>query len=159
LILLGLKVRSRSFGILGLLILAIVIEESFHVLNPVAAHLAGIARWANGWTDLRLAVLNGALIYGGIAAVGLAIILASHRHGSVGERLVVRNLTGFLIAAGFFGGPISVLSELGNYRRWLFIEEFGEATVFAIIAGYVSGLVALMPRRELRARSSQRQED
>lgn len=143
LLFLGRNARSKSFAILGALVALIVVEEAFHVLNPVAARLAEVARWARQWSDIRLGVLNGALVYGFIAAVGLGMLAVSHWHGSVGERRVVRNLAVLLLMAGIFGGPISILSGMGNYRLWLFIEELGEATVFALIAGYVAGLVAL----------------
>lgn len=143
---LGVLLRSTSFLVLGALIGLIAIEEAFHVLNPIASRLADLAQIANEWTSIRLSVLSGALIYGLVALAGLLMLVWSHRHGSQAERRVVRNLAWMLLAGGFFGGPISVLSTLGNGRRWLFIEEFGESVVFAVIVGYVAGLVVLRRR-------------
>ena len=136
------KVRnSKAFGILGGLIGLIVIEEAFHVLNPLAAWLARVARWANRWSDVRLSVLDGVLIYGFVALVGLGLLAFSHWHSSPDERPVIRNIALLLLAGGLFGGPISVLSTMGHRRRWVFVEEVGEAIVFALMAGYVAGLV------------------
>lgn len=138
---------STAFMVLAGLISLVVIEEAFHVLNPVAAWLAEIARWANEWSEVRISVLNGVLIYGLVAMVGFALLAASHWSGSMTERPIVRNLAVLLLAGGFFGGPISTLSTMGNRRRWIFVEEFGEALVFALIAGYVAGLLVALTRR------------
>lgn len=157
LVVIGLFVLGRTRGSTAFMVLAglvglIVIEEAFHVLNPVAAWLARIARWANQWSDVRLSVLNGVLIYGLVALVGLTLLAVSHWRGSATERPVVRNIALLLLAGGFFGGPVSTLSTMGHRRRWIFIEEFGEAIVFALMAGYVAGLViALLPRSSDRS--------
>jgi hypothetical protein len=122
----GYRRNSRAFYILGALIVLIVIEEAFHVLNPVSEWLGRNATWA--------------LIYGLVAFIGLIGLALSHRFGSDVERPVVRNLAILLILGGFFGGPVSVVAARTNQLRWLFVEEFGEALVFAIIGGYVAGL-------------------
>lgn len=125
----GYRRNSRAFYILAGLMLLIVIEEAFHVLNPVSNWLGRIATWA--------------LIYGLVAFIGLTGLALSHRFGSEVERPVVRNLAILLVLGGFFGGPVSVVASRTNSLRWLFVEEFGEAVVFAIIGGYVAGLSVL----------------
>ncbi len=122
----GYRRNSRAFYILGALIVLIVIEEAFHVLNPVSEWLGRNATWA--------------LVYGLVAFIGLIGIALSHRFGSDVERPAVRNLAILLILGGLFGGPVSVVAARTNQLRWLFVEEFGEALVFAIIGGYVAGL-------------------
>jgi hypothetical protein len=56
----------------------------------------------------------------------------------------VRNIAFLLLIGGFFGGPISMVASMGYRPRWIFIEEFGEAVVFAIMAGYIVGVVSRM---------------
>jgi hypothetical protein len=153
---LGRTRRSASFVILGCLIGLVVVEEAFHVLNAVEASLTAIATWGAEWSSVRVNTLRLVLVYCLVALVGLIMLAISHRYGSKGERHVVRNLALLLVIAGFFGGPISTLSLLSSRRRWLFIEECGEAVVFALIAGYVAGLVVptageAMARRLRRA--------
>lgn len=140
--------RSVSFAVLGFLISLIVIEEAFHVLNPVSDWLAGVANIENRWNTVRLSVLNGALIYGFVAIIGVSLLVISHRRGSPAERRVVRNIAILLLVGGIFGGPISTTSYwTDETRRVMFIEEVGETLVFAVIAGYVAGLVVLSKRR------------
>lgn len=126
LLFIGYRRHSRAFYILAGLIALIAIEEAFHVLNPVSEWLGRHATWA--------------LIYGLVALVGLGGLGLSHRLGSEVERPVVRNLAILLILGGLFGGPVSVVAARTNQLRWLFVEEFGEGLVFAIIGGYVAGL-------------------
>jgi hypothetical protein len=154
LLLLGRWRRSKSFAVLGILIGLIVIEEAFHVLNPVSAWLARIAQIENTWTTVRLGLLNGVLIYGLVAVLGVTLLVVSHWHGSPAERKVVRNLAIMLFVAGFFGGPIATISNFGNTRSWLFVEECGEAVVFAVMVGYVAGLVAHARRSVTSSASS-----
>jgi hypothetical protein len=126
LVYIGYRRSSRAFYILGGLIVLIVIEEAFHVLNPVSDWLARNSTWA--------------LVYGLVAFIGLLGLALSHRFGTETERPVVRNLAILLILGGIFGGPVSVVASRTNQPEWLFVEEFGEALVFAIIGGYVAGL-------------------
>lgn len=140
--------RSVSFAVLGVLISLIVIEEAFHVLNPVSDWLAGVADIENQWNTVRLSVLNGALIYGFVFVIGVSLLLFSHWRGSPAERRVVRNIAILLLIGGIFGGPISTASYwTEETRRVVFIEEVGETLVFAGIVGYVAGLVVLSRRR------------
>jgi hypothetical protein len=133
--------RSVAFGVLGVLVGLIFIEEAFHILNPLATWLGEIAFQASRWTDIRSDVLSGTLTYGFVALVGVAFLGLSHWQGSAGERRVVRNFALLLVAGGFFGGPISTLATMEEPRLWMFVEELGEAIVYAVIAGYVGGLV------------------
>ena len=126
LIYIGYRRNSGAFYILGALIVLIVIEEAFHVLNPVSEWLGRNATWA--------------LVYGLVGFIGLRGFALSHRLGSEVERPAVRNLALLLILGGLFGGPVSVIASRTNQLRWLFVEEFGEALVFSIIGGYVAGL-------------------
>jgi hypothetical protein len=139
--------RSRSFAVLGVLIALIVIEEAFHVLNPVSAWLAAITGIEETWTDVRLGLLNGVLIYGFVAVVGGTLLIASHWRGSPAERRVVRNIALILLVGGIFGGPISTASNWGDVRTWMFVEECGETAAFAVMAGYVAGLLVASRRR------------
>lgn len=134
---------SFSFAVLGILIGLIVIEEAFHVLNPISAWFAEVAQIENTWTTVRLGLLNGLLIYGFVAVLGITMLVVSHYHGSPAEQRVIRNLALLLFVGGVFGGPISTAGNWGDIRMWMFVEECGEAIVFAAIAGYVGGLVAL----------------
>jgi fluoride ion exporter CrcB/FEX len=124
----------------------IVIEEAFHVLNPVSAWLAELVGIENSWSTVRLSLLNGLLIYGVVAAVGVTLLVISHWRGSLAERRVVRNLAVLLFVAGFFGGPVSTIATFDYDVRLAFLEELGEALVFALVVGYVAGLVALSRR-------------
>ena len=134
--------RSVSFAVLGVLISLVVIEEAFHVLNPVSEWLADVADIENRWNTVRLGVLNGALIYGFVAVVGVSLLLVSHWHGSPAERRVVRNIALLLLIGGIFGGPISTAAYwTEDVRRVVFVEEVGETLVFAAMVGYVAGLV------------------
>jgi hypothetical protein len=146
LFLLGRWRSSLSFTVMGVLIALIVIEEAFHVLNPVSAWLAEVAQIENSWTTVRLGLLNGVLIYGFVALLGVALLVVSHYQGSPAERRVVRHLALLLVVGGIFGGPISTISYFGDIRVWMFVEECGEAIVFAVMVGYVAGLVALTRR-------------
>jgi hypothetical protein len=140
--------RSVSFAVLGLLITLIVIEEAFHVLNPVEEWLAAVAGIENRWNTVRLGVLNGALIYGFVALIGVSLLLVSHWHGSPAERRVVRNIAILLLIGGIFGGPISTSAYwTEDIRRVVFVEEVGETLVFAVMVGYIAGLLALLRRR------------
>ncbi len=139
--------RSVSFAVLGFLISLIVVEEAFHVLNPVSDWLANVADIENRWNTVRLGVLNGALIYGFVAVIGVSLLLVSHWHGSPAERQVVRNVAILLLIGGIFGGPISTASYwTEETRRVVFIEEVGETVVFAAMVGYVAGLVVFTQR-------------
>jgi hypothetical protein len=140
--------HSVSFVALGVLITLIVIEEAFHVLNPVSAWLADMADIENRWNTVRLSVLNGVLIYGFVAVLGVALLLVSHWRGSPAERRVVRNIAIMLLIGGIFGGPISTASYwTDETRRVIFTEEIGETLVFAVMVGYVAALVFLTRRR------------
>lgn len=156
LLLLGRWRSSLSFTVMGVLIVLIVIEEAFHVLNPVSAWLAELAQIENTWTTVRLGLLNGVLIYGFVALLGLALLVVSHYQGSPAERRVVRNLALLLVVGGIFGGPISTLSYFGDIRVWMFVEECGETIVFAVMAGYVAGLVAVTRRAVTSSPSASR---
>ena len=150
---LGKNEQSRSFTVMAVLVVVIIIEETFHVMNPLAVWLVDRARELSDWSGIRFGFLAVGLIYGVIAAIGFAMILLAYRQGTASERIVVRNMTLLLIVGGLFGGPIGAAGALGNQRRWLFIEEFGEAVVFALIAGYTAGLVRLSRSRQaLRSR-------
>lgn len=134
--------HSVSFAVLGVLVSLIVIEEAFHVLNPVSDWLAGVADIENRWNTVRLSVLNGALVYGFVAVIGVALLLFSHWRGSPAERLVVRNIAILLLIGGIFGGPVSTaVYWTDDTRRVVFVEEVGETLVFAVMAGYIAGLV------------------
>lgn len=140
--------RSVSFTVLGVLIALVVIEEAFHVLNPVSEWLAAMADIENRWNSVRLSVLNGVLIYGFVAILGVALLLVSHWRGSPAERRVVRNIAIMLIVGGIFGGPISTSSYwVEDTRRVIFIEEIGESLVFAVMVGYVAALLFMTRRR------------
>ena len=80
------------------------------MLNPVSAWLSDVANIENRWNTFRLSVLNGALIYGFVAVIGVALLLFSHWHGSPAERRVVRNIAVLLFVGGLFGGPVSTAS-------------------------------------------------
>ena len=135
--------NSRSFMVLGFLIALVVVEEAFHVLNPVSAWLADLFDIENRWTTVRLSVLNGVLIYGFVAIIGVTLLLVSHWHGTPAERRVVRNIAILLFVGGLFGGPISTASYwTDETRRVLFVEEVGETLAFAVMVGYVAALVA-----------------
>jgi hypothetical protein len=152
LFLLGRWRRSVSFALLGVLIALIVVEEAFHVLNPVSAWLSDVANIENRWNTFRLSVLNGALIYGFVAVIGVALLLFSHWHGSPAERRVVRNIAVLLFVGGLFGGPVSTASYwTDDPRRIIFIEEVGENMVFAVMVGYVSALLVFARRRRSSA--------
>ena len=138
----GRRDAHRSFIIMAALIALIVIEEAFHVLNPLTSFLEETAGSLPGWGDGRVTLLHNLAIYSLIAAVGAAFILLAFRSAQVEEKPVIRNLTLLLIAGGVFGGPLSIASVFGGTRRWLYLEELGEAVVFAVIAGYVVGLMA-----------------
>lgn len=156
LVFIGVVRRSMTFWVLGALVGLIFLEEAFHILNPLARWLAEIAFQASRWTDIRSNLLSATLIYGFVAMVGVAFLGFSHWRGSAGERKVVRNLALLLVAGGFFGGPISTLATFEEPRLWMFVEELGEAIVYAIIAGYVSGLVyAAIPTRRHTDRAAQ----
>jgi hypothetical protein len=142
--------HSTAFAILGVLIGLVIIEDAFHILNPLADRLARVALWARRWTEIRLGVLNGALIYGFVAIVGLSLLAVSHWHGSPDERPVIRSFTALLLVGGFFGGPVSIVAALESPGRLTFVEELGEAMVFAVMAGYVAGLVATLIERRGR---------
>jgi len=142
LLFLGFRSASASFTVLAALLALVAIEEAFHVLNPIAAILSDGATAGSHWTGFWLSVLVFSLIYGLVALIGLAMIFLSHRRGSVAERPVVRNLALMLVVGGLFGGPIGALLSSGRIGRWPYVEELGEAVVFAVIAGYVAGLVA-----------------
>ena len=73
--------HSLSFTVLGVLIALIVVEEAFHVLNPVSEWLADVADIENRWNTVRLSVLNGVLIYSFVALIGVALLLVSHWRG------------------------------------------------------------------------------
>lgn len=149
--------HSMSFTVLGVLISLIVIEEAFHVLNPVSDWLAAMANIESRWTTVRLSVLNGVLIYGFVAILGVALLLVSHWRGSPAERRVVRNIAILLLIGGIFGGPISTSSYwVEDTRRVIFIEEIGETLVFAVMVGYVAALVFLTRRRMETATASPR---
>jgi hypothetical protein len=157
LLLLGRWRKSLSFTVLGVLITLIVIEEAFHVLNPVSAWLADVADIENRWNTVRLSVLNGVLIYGFVAILGVALLLVSHWRGTPAERRVVRNIAILLVIGGIFGGPISTASYwVEDTRRVIFIEEVGESLVFAAMVGYVAALVVETRRRSVAATASPR---
>lgn len=138
---LGRAQRSRSYSILAALILLVVVEEAFHVLNPVAARLTTVADWANEWTGVSTGVLAEVLLYGLVAAIGFALLAISYWYGSWNERLAVRTIMMLLLIGGLFAGPVSMLSSADQGGRWLYIEELGEGLAFSLIAGYVLGLI------------------
>jgi hypothetical protein len=133
--------RSKAFWFLGILFALVFIEEAFHVLNPVESSMRGLVGWISERLVVSRTVVNGVLVYGFVAVVGALLLVLSLWHGSRGERQVVRNLAVLLAVGGFFGGPVSLLSNLRNRRMWMFVEEVGEAIVFAGIAAYVAGLL------------------
>mgnify|MGYP001825301006 CR=1 FL=1 len=154
LFMLGRLRKSRSFVVLSFLISLVVIEEAFHVLNPVSAWLADLFDIENKWNTVRLSVLNGALIYGFVALIGVTLLLVSHWHGTPAERRVVRNIAIMLFIGGIFGGPISTASYwTDETRRVLFVEEVGETLAFAVMVAYVAALVAQTGRSRGAARS------
>ncbi|MEA2000278.1 MAG: hypothetical protein U9N84_00095 [Actinomycetota bacterium] len=141
LLFLGFRCASASFVVLAVLLALVVVEEAFHVLNPIAAKISDAATAGSNWTGFRLTVLIYALIYGLVALIGLVMIFISHQRGSVAERPVVRNLALMLAVGGLIGGPAGAVLSSGRVGRWPYVEELGEAVVFAAIAGYVAGLV------------------
>lgn len=156
---LGKLLKSRSFIVLGFLISLVVIEEAFHVLNPVSAWLADLFDIENKWNTVRLSVINGALIYGFVAIIGVTFLLVSHWHGTPAERRVVRNIAILLFIGGIFGGPISTASYwTDETRRVLFVEEVGETLAFAVMVAYVAALVVQTWRRAGAARAEVRRQ-
>jgi hypothetical protein len=133
--------RSTAFWIMGILVGLIFIEEAFRVMNPVESSMRGLVSWVSERLGASRALVSGLFVYGFVAVVGLGLLALSLWHGSHGERKVVRNLALMLAIGGFFGGPVAVLSTLGDQRMWMFVEEVGEAIVFAVIAAYVAGLL------------------
>jgi hypothetical protein len=130
---LGRRCGGVSFFLLAGVVALVTVEEAFHVLNTVQSWLASVVKAGSEATGLSPGVVDAALIYGLVAMLGLSIIWVSHLRGSVAERPVVRNLALLLIVGGVFGGPGNAFS--------VYVEEFGEAAAFAIIAAYVMGLV------------------
>lgn len=132
---------SRTFWVLGALVALVLIEEAFHVLNPVEVSMRGLVGRISEGTGVDRAIVNGMAVYGLVALIGLGFLAYSLLKGSRSERKVVRNIAVLLAIGWFFGGPVSVLSRSDDGRLLAFIEEVGEAVVFALLAGYVSGLV------------------
>ncbi len=130
---LGRRCGGVSFFLLAGVVALVTVEEAFHVLNTVQSWLAPAVEVGSEATGLSPGVVDAALIYGLVAMLGLSIIWVSHSRGSVAERPVVRNLALLLIVGGIFAGPGNAFS--------VYVEEFGEAAVFGIIAAYVMGLV------------------
>jgi len=146
------KRGCRAFWILGGLIGLIAVEEQFHILNPVAAWLDAAAQWTRQRIAIPHTGLSALRIYMAVAMTGFLLLALSYLAGSASERLVVRNVSLLLVLGGIFGGPVSVLSAALGSRNWQTAEESGEAVVFAIIAGYVGGLIALVAARSLHDR-------
>ena len=58
------------------------------------------------------------------------------------ERPVVGVLILMFALVGVFTGPVNAVAAAGISREWLFAEDFGQAVVLAVMAGYVTGLAA-----------------
>lgn len=148
--------RSMSFFVLAVIVALVVLEEALHVLNPVSEWLARLVEIENSWSTVRLRVLNGVLIYGFVAVLGVSLLVVSHKFGSAGERHVIRNMAVMLFIAGAFAGPVSIVTYwLPEVRDWILVEESGETLVFAVMLGYIAGLLTLV-RTQSRASSSPR---
>lgn len=148
--------RSTSFLVLAVIIALVVLEEAFHVLNPVSEWLAKFVEIENSWSTVRLRVLNGVLIYGFVAVLGVSLLVVSLTLGSPGERHVVRNVAIMLFIAGAFAGPVSIVTYwLPQVRDWILVEESGETLVFVVMIGYIAGLLTLV-RTQVRVSSSPR---
>ena len=145
--------RSKAFWYLGILFALVFIEEAFHVLNPVEASMRGLVNSVSEGFGVSRTVVNGLFVYGLVAVIGVGLLALSLWHASHGERKVVRNLALLLAVGGFFGGPVSLLSNLRNRRMWMFVEEVGEAIVFAGIVAYVAGLLYAAARTHNRGAS------
>lgn len=146
--------KSRTFWSLGTLFGLIFIEEAFHVLNSLAGEQSRVARWVSRGTGLSWNVAGWVVLYGAVAIVGFAFLAFAYWQASTAERKVVRNLAVLLAIGGLFGGPISSLAALEDPRRLTFVEEFGEAIAYAVMAGYVAGLVAAVYTRRSRDSSA-----
>jgi hypothetical protein len=144
----GLARRSRSLLVVTFLMGLIFVEEAFHVLTWFNGIERRVGRRIATVTPLSADVAGWVVLYAGIAAVGLAFLAYAYWSAVVVERRVVRNFALLLAVGGLFGGVVSATAALVDPARLTFVEELGESFAYAVIAGYVAGLVyvAATPR-------------
>jgi hypothetical protein len=135
------RIRSRSIGLLAILLAALVVG-SFLVdvdwfdsaVGVVSSRLEEVLPVSAGFLEL-------AGLFVALAIVAIWLVSAAYRAATSAEIVTVRVLLGLIFIVGVFVGPINAISALGINREWLFAEDFGQAVSLAFLVGYVSALV------------------
>ena len=132
---------SGAFWRVAILLSLVALEEAFHVLNVFVTLTRQPVRWVADAVQINDDVVGGILTYGLVAVVGVAILASALLNGSIAERRVVRNLAALLLVGGFVAAVGSILAAVSDRSFVVYVEETGESVVFAVMAGYLIGLV------------------
>lgn len=146
----GLTIVARRTGSISLRLLAVLagllavagLLPTIDLVNTAINGVAGVMSDVVGISGVaaRLGLLFIAL---GVAALGLIVVAWTKARPD--ERPVVKALIVMFAVVGVFAGPTNAIAALGISREWLFAEDFGQAVMVAVMAGYVAGLVAATP--------------
>ncbi len=142
LVVLGRRLQSRSYSIIALLFLLLVVGNRLldagwfnALMDRVGAQVARVFPVSSGFAEL-------ASLFFGLAVVVGGLLLAAWRMAAPGERWTVATLLGLVAMVGVFAGPVNAVSALGINWEWLFAEDFGQSLSMALVTGYVAGLLA-----------------
>lgn len=146
LLLLARMLRSVSLLTIAVTVLLLAIEGRFHTLGLFDGVVAGPGRFLADTFSISRVFVTSAIP---LAAAGfLVVVLLAYAYSKAGtaDRHLVVSLVVLLAVDGIFAGPVNAIASLGISREWLFAEDFGQAVVLAVLAGYVVGRVVWQHR-------------
>lgn len=136
----GRRTRSTSISMLAGLVALLAVAGPAVDWSFVDSLVEAIADpFVDGLSLSRKVVHNG-ILFGALGIAALGLLAAAWVKATPVERPVVGALILLLMAVGVFTGPVNAVAAAGINREWLFAEDFGQAVVLAVMAGYVTGL-------------------